>query len=60
MSYCPKHLVSTVQDIIYPKPLIPMTFMHHKLNLKRIKDKQIENKLIQESKKNEIIRKIKK
>ena len=27
----------TIQDIIYPKPQIPMTFFHHKLNLKRIK-----------------------
>lgn len=50
MNYVSKSQVSTIQDIIYPRPAIPMTFPHHKQNLKLIKEYEQRNRQIQEEK----------
>ena len=48
MKYVPKNQQSTIQDLLYPRPRIPMNFYHHKQNLLLIKETQEKNRQLHE------------
>ena len=57
MKYVPRNQMSTIQDLNYPRPQIPMTLFHHKQNLLLIKETQEKNKKLQEEREKYVPRK---